>query len=85
MIPLIVIYASLDFRKLSERSSVIYQFIHVTPYSLQEHLRTSVPDLGQIEVDELYVALRNTGQQFIVPVQAKAEGIKLARLKYGKT
>src|SRR5260370_19973949 len=27
--------------------------------------------MGQIETDELYVAVRNTGQQFVVPVQAK--------------
>lgn len=47
-------------------------FLRVTAYSLQSHLRTTVPDVGQIETDELYVAVRNTGQQFIVPVQAKA-------------
>jgi hypothetical protein len=46
-------------------------FLRVTAYSLQNHLRTSVPDLGQIETDEVYVAVRNTGQQFVVPVQAK--------------
>jgi hypothetical protein len=46
-------------------------FLRVTAYSLQSHLRTTVPDVGQIETDELYVAVRNTGQQFIVPVQAK--------------
>lgn len=46
-------------------------FLRVTAYSLQNHLRTAVPDVGQIEVDELYVGLRNTGQQFIIPVQVK--------------
>ncbi len=46
-------------------------FLRVAAYSLQNHLRTTVPDLGQIETDEVYVALRNTGEQFIVPVQAK--------------
>ncbi len=46
-------------------------FLRVTAYSLQNHLRTTVPDMGQIETDEVYVAVRNTGQQFIVPVQAK--------------
>ena len=46
-------------------------FLRVTAYSLQSHLRTTVPEVGQIETDELYVAVRNTGQQFIVPVQAK--------------
>ena len=27
--------------------------------------------MGQIETDEVYMAVRNTGQQFVVPVQAK--------------
>jgi hypothetical protein len=46
-------------------------FLRVTAYSLQNHLRTTVPDVGQIETDELYVGVRNTGQQFIIPVQVK--------------
>ncbi len=46
-------------------------FLRVTAYSLQNHLRTTVPEMGQIETDEIYVAVRNTGQQFVVPVQAK--------------
>jgi hypothetical protein len=50
---------------------LIDTFLRVTAYSLQSHLRTTVPDIGQIETDEVYVAVRNTGQQFVVPVQAK--------------
>ncbi|MBY0229862.1 MAG: hypothetical protein K2W96_11325 [Gemmataceae bacterium] len=46
-------------------------FLRVTAYHLQGHLRTTVPGIGQIETDDLYVAVRNSGQQFIVPVQAK--------------
>ena len=46
-------------------------FLGLVTYSLQSHLRTSVPDIGQIETDELYVGVSNTGQQFIIPVQAK--------------
>ncbi len=46
-------------------------FLRVTAYSLQNHLRTTVPKMGQIETDEIYIAVRNTGQQFVVPVQAK--------------
>ena len=45
-------------------------FLHITAFSLQNHLRTTVPNIGQIETDEIYVGVRNTGQQFIVPVQA---------------
>ena len=30
-----------------------------------------MPDVGQIETDELYVGVRHSGQQYIIPVQAK--------------
>ncbi len=46
-------------------------FLRVTAYSLQSHLRTSVPGMGQIETDEVYVAVNHLGQQFAIPVQAK--------------
>jgi hypothetical protein len=46
-------------------------FLGVTAYSLQNHLRTHVKSVGQIEVDELYAAVNKSGAQFIVPVQAK--------------
>lgn len=46
-------------------------FLGVTAYSLQNHLRTTVPGIGQVETDEVYVGIRNTGEQFIIPVQAK--------------
>ncbi|MDZ4280797.1 MAG: hypothetical protein U1C04_08505 [Hydrogenophaga sp.] len=41
------------------------------PYSLQNHLRTNLKEIGQIEIDELYVGIDRYGRQFIVPVQAK--------------
>jgi hypothetical protein len=46
-------------------------FLGVTAYSLQNHLRTTVKGHGQIEIDEIYVALDRHGRQFIIPVQAK--------------
>lgn len=46
-------------------------FLGVSAYSLQNHLRTTVKKIGQIEVDEIYVAVDSTGRQFILPVQAK--------------
>ena len=46
-------------------------FLRVTAYSIQNHLRTSMQEIGQIEVDEIYVAVNNTGRQFVIPVQAK--------------
>lgn len=46
-------------------------FLGITAYSLQNHLRTAIPNYGQIEIDELYVGIDSRGAQFVVPVQAK--------------
>ena len=46
-------------------------FLGVSAYSLQNHLRTTVKDIGQIEMDEIYVAVDSTGRQFVLPIQAK--------------
>ncbi len=46
-------------------------FLGITAYSLQNHLRTTVKGIGQIEIDEVYVGIDRHGQQFVVPVQAK--------------
>jgi hypothetical protein len=46
-------------------------FLGVASYSLQNHLRTTAKGIGQVEVDEVYVAVDRHGRQFILPVQAK--------------
>lgn len=46
-------------------------FLGVAAYSLQNHLRTTVKGIGQVEVDELYLAVDRHGAQYVVPVQAK--------------
>ncbi|GGZ32939.1 endonuclease [Asticcacaulis endophyticus] len=46
-------------------------FLGLTTYSLQNHLRTTVKQLGQIEIDELYVGLDKYGCHYVIPVQAK--------------
>lgn len=52
-------------------------FSGVTCYSLQNHLRTTVPDMGQVETDELYVGLDKKGSHYIFPIQAKGGTNKL--------
>lgn len=47
-------------------------FTRVTCYSLQSHLRTTVPGMGQIETDEVYIGLDDNGAHYVFPVQAKA-------------
>lgn len=46
-------------------------FLGITTYSLQNHLRTTVTDIGQIEIDELYVGIDKFGCHYVIPVQAK--------------
>lgn len=46
-------------------------FTGLTCYSLQNHLRTTVAGLGQVETDELYIGIDKRGAQYIIPVQAK--------------
>jgi len=48
-------------------------FTGVACYSLQNHLRTAVAGIGQVETDEIYVGLSRRGAHYIFPVQAKGE------------
>jgi hypothetical protein len=47
-------------------------FSGTTCYSLQNHLRTSVKGIGQIETDEIYVGVDRRGAHYVYPVQAKS-------------
>ncbi|HVQ59872.1 MAG TPA: hypothetical protein VMS60_13275 [Solirubrobacterales bacterium] len=42
----------------------------VTTYSLQSHMRTTIPE-SQIETDEVYVGVDRRGRHYVFPVQAK--------------
>lgn len=46
-------------------------FTGVTCYPLQSHLRTTVPGMGQVETDELYIGVDRRGAHHVFPVQAK--------------
>jgi hypothetical protein len=46
-------------------------FTGVTCYSLQNHLRTTAPDVGQVETDEIYVGVDKRGVHYVFPIQAK--------------
>ena len=50
---------------------LIDTFLGITTYSLQNHLRTTVGGIGQIEIDELYVGVDKYGCHYVIPVQAK--------------
>ena len=71
---IIALYAQGDEQALLARvrySRLVDVFLGIAAYSLQNHLRTTVKGLGQIEIDEIYVAIDHSGVQYIVPVQAK--------------
>ena len=53
-------------------------FLGVATYSLQNHLRTAIEGVGQIEIDEVYVGVDRLGRQFIIPVQAKGGNDQLS-------
>jgi len=56
-------------------------FLGIAAYSLQNHLRTTVSALGQVEIDEIYVAIDKRGRQYVVPVQAKGGNDRLSTVQ----
>ena len=46
-------------------------FLGLTTFSLQNHLRTTVQGIGQIEIDEVYLGIDRYGRQYVIPIQAK--------------
>lgn len=46
-------------------------FTGITCYSLQNHLRTAVRAMGQVEIDEIYIGIDKRGAHYVLPVQAK--------------
>ncbi|MHB8540861.1 MAG: DNA methyltransferase [Candidatus Acidiferrales bacterium] len=53
-------------------------FAGVACYSLQNHLRTTVPNMGQVETDEIYIGVDKKGAHYVFPVQAKGGTDKLS-------
>jgi len=53
-------------------------FTGVTCYSLQNHLRTTVANMGQVETDEIYVGVDRFGAHYVIPIQAKGGRDKLS-------
>lgn len=57
---------------------IVDLFLGVAAYSLQNHLRTTVQDVGQIEIDEIYVGLDKYGCHYVIPLQAKGGNDRLS-------
>jgi hypothetical protein len=56
-------------------------FTGVTCYSLQNHLRTTAPGIGQVETDEIYVGIDKRGVHYVFPVQAKSGSGKIGTVQ----
>src|SRR5438105_12357136 len=77
---IIIMYALGDEQALLAKlryNRLIDIFTGVTCYSLQSHLRTTVPNIGQVETDEIYIGLDRRGAHYVFPVQAKGGKDKL--------
>jgi hypothetical protein len=59
-------------------------FTGVTCYSLQNHLRTTLSEMGQVETDEVYVGIDKQGVHYIFPVQAKGGKDKIGVVQIGQ-
>lgn len=69
----------LQFAKGDEQSMLVQirynrlvdVFTGLTAYHLQSHVRAYVDELGQVEVDDLYLGVDTDGRWFCIPVEAK--------------
>jgi hypothetical protein len=77
--PNIRAYAGSDEQQLLSRlreNELIGLFVGMKLWSHQNHLRTTVKGIGQIEIDEIYLGIDKFGIQHVVPVQAKRNADK---------
>jgi len=80
----IVKYALNDEQALLAKvryNRLIDVFTGLTCYSLQNHLRTTVKGIGQVETDEIYVGVDRRGAHYVIPVQAKGGNDKIGRIQ----
>jgi len=77
---IIIKYAMSDEQALLAKvryNRLVDIFTGLTCYSLQNHLRTTITELGQVETDEIYLGIDKRGIHYIIPVQAKGGTDKL--------
>ncbi len=77
---LVAMYSLDDEQALLARlryNRLIDIFTGITCYSLQNHLRTFLAGIGQVETDEIYVGVDKKGRHYVFPVQAKGHTDKL--------
>lgn len=78
---IIIAYAQSDEQALLAKvryNRLIDIFLGISSYSLQNHLRTTLKAIGQLEIDEIYVGIDKHGSHYVIPVQAKGGNDKHA-------
>ena len=63
---------------------LIDTFLGLNTHSLQNHLRTTVKGVGQIEIDVLYIGLDKYGCHYAIPVQAKGGKFQIGVVQTGQ-
>jgi len=48
-------------------------FTGLTCFHIQNHYRSNVKAVGQVELDALYVGINTTGELFVIPIEAKSQ------------
>ena len=56
-------------------------FVKLSCFSIQSHLRTTLSNQSQIEIDKLYVGIDRRGAHFILPVEVKSASDKLGYIQ----
>lgn len=76
---LVLKYQGTDEQGLLSRiryNRLIDTFTALTTYHIQGHFRTTVSNVGQVEIDDLYIGIDTDGHGFVLPVEAKSESPK---------
>lgn len=84
---IILMYALTDEQALLAKlryNRLIDIFTGISAFSLQSHLRTSVPNVGQVETDEIYIGIDKRGAHYVFPVQAKGGKDNLSVVQIGQ-
>jgi hypothetical protein len=46
-------------------------------YSVESHVRATVPEVGLVEIDEMYVGLKNDGRRLVIPLFVQGDDIQI--------
>ena len=81
---IIAAYALTDEQALLAKvryNKLVDVFLSIAAYSLQSHLRTSIADYGQIEIDEIYVGIDRGGRTASFPSRRRLAKIATPSFK----